>query len=171
MTRHSSISKFLTYLIPSISCCTSLLLASLSLGAHAEIYKWVDTDGTVHYSDIKPNAKNATSIKTNSNEHRKPAAESEDAESTSPSDPQGRANALDEQKKTDQDVASRQAEMDKAKADQDEKCAAIRDNLKKIEENSRIRIEDKGQVRYLSAEEIIEKKQSYQKILTERCSG
>ena len=60
--------------------------------------------------------------------------------------------------------------MDKAKAELDEKCAAIRDNLKKIEENSRIRIEDKGQVRFLSAEEIIEKKQTFQKMLDESCN-
>jgi phosphomevalonate kinase len=146
------------------------LLLALSTSTHAEIYKWVDADGSVHYSDIKPNNKDAARIKTKTGSAEASAASSTpDASETSPSDPQSQAKALDEQKKTEQDVADRQAEMDKAKAELDEKCAAIRDNLKKIEENSRIRIEDNGQVRFLSAEEIIEKKQNFQKMLDESC--
>ena len=172
MTRYPSIAKFLSLPTLGKACCTSLLLATLSFGAHGEIYKWVDADGAVHYSDIKPNAKNATRIKASTGQSSRAADESteSDTASTQADDPQGRAQTLDDQKKTTQDIADRQAEMDKAKAELDEKCAAIRDNLKKIEENSRIRIEDKGQVRFLSAEEIIEKKQTFQKMLDESCN-
>lgn len=154
------------------ACCTSLLLAALSLHVQAEVYKWVDADGSIHYSDIKPNDKNATRIKTQTGQSINASdADSEPNESdVSSNNPQARAQALDEQMKTQQDVVDRQAEMDKAKAEQDEKCATIRENLKKMEENSRIRIDDNGQVRYLSAEEIIEKKKNFQKMLDESCN-
>lgn len=154
------------------ACCTTLLLAALSFHAQAEVYKWVDADGSIHYSDIKPNDKNATRIKTQTGQSSNTSdAETEPNESdASSSNPQARAQALDEQMKTQQDVADRQAEMDKAKVEQDEKCATIRENLKKMEENSRIRIDDNGQVRYLSAEEIIEKKKNFQKMLDESCN-
>lgn len=33
------------------------LLCSVSLGASAELYKWVDTSGRVHYSDTEPHSK------------------------------------------------------------------------------------------------------------------
>lgn len=171
MTRYPRIAKSLALPTLAKTCCASLLLATISFSTHGEIYKWVDADGAVHYSDIKPNAKNATRIKASTGQSSRAADESaeQDTASAPADDPQGRAQALDEQKKTTQDVADRQAEMDKAKAELDEKCATIRDNLKKIEENSRIRIEDKGQVRFLSAEEIIEKRNSFQKMLDESC--
>lgn len=140
--------------------CTSLLLTALSYNAQSEIYKWVDKDGNAHYSDIKPNNKDITNIKTRS-------GTSTNMESDDPAD---KARALAEEKKTEDDIATRQSSIDADKAKLAEKCAAIRDNLKKIEENSRIRIEEEGKIRFLTAEEIIEKKNVYQKMLDEACT-
>lgn len=167
----SAIRTFLAVKHLTTASCITLLLAALSLHAQAEVYKWVDADGSIHYSDIKPNDKNATRIKTQTGQSSNDGdADTEPNEpAATASNPQARAQALDEKIKTEQDVADRQAEMDKAKAEQDEKCATIRENLKKMEENSRIRIEDNGQIRYLSAEEIIEKKKNFQKMLEESC--
>lgn len=45
-----------------------ILLGALAATAYAEVYKWVDADGRVHYSDLpQPHAQNARQTKTKAN--------------------------------------------------------------------------------------------------------
>ena len=48
-------------------------------------------------------------------------------------------------------------------------CETARTNLKLIQQNSRIRIEEEGELRYLTPEEIEEQKQQFEKIAEENC--
>jgi vacuolar-type H+-ATPase subunit I/STV1 len=129
------------------------------LPTQAEIYRWVDDEGAVHYSDIKPNNRQTESIRTRSGT----------ASADGGSDPVSRAREMEDQKQQQEEIAQRASQIEKDKAETLEKCDAIRENLKKIEENSRIRIEEEGKLRFLSAEEIIERKSGYQKLLDEFC--
>ncbi|HCW89719.1 MAG TPA: DUF4124 domain-containing protein, partial [Marinobacter sp.] len=48
-------------------------------------------------------------------------------------------------------------------------CETARSNLKIIERNSRIRVEENGEQRFLSPEEISQKKQEFRTMVDENC--
>jgi len=56
-----------------------MFILFLSLSANAEVYRWTDTNGKVHFGDKKPDAKaenitntvKATNVDTSSSEHQK----------------------------------------------------------------------------------------------------
>ena len=56
------------------------------------------------------------------------------------------------------------------KREQISQCQNTKDNLKTLQENSRIKTNENGKIRYLTAEEIDQKKQSYIKLINEKCS-
>jgi len=49
--------------------CTIIVICSIlafSLGGHSEIYKWVDENGVIHFSDTLPPNKNAKKLQERS---------------------------------------------------------------------------------------------------------
>lgn len=144
--------KILVTALFILTCATSY--------SYAEVYKWTDNSGNTHYSDIKPNevTSEKLNIKTsNLNQTRK--------------SPQSSAQELDEDKAKElQDKAEKlqsQAQNDATKT----QCQNIRDNLKTLQENSRIKINENGALRYMSPEEIENKKQEYSQQIAEQCSN
>lgn len=136
---------------------TSLLFSAPN---HAEnVYKWVDEEGRIHYSDIKPNKNNVEEFKVRGNKNTSKGAsvfeKTADLGARKQEELENKAEAL-------------QANTERRQ--QDARCQAIRDNLKKMNENSRIKIMENGETRFLSPEEIEERKNSYQEMLESNCS-
>ncbi len=131
----------------------ALALPSLSL---AQVYKWVDADGNVHYSDKKPKGQDDyKSIKINTGKGSSaPSTKPEDDTKASEAALQQKAEAL--QSKTPKEEYAKQ-------------CTSIEENMRKLEENSRVRVNDNGEMRYLTPEEIAAKKGQYQKMYDDFC--
>ena len=136
---------------------TSLMFSAPN---HAEnVYKWVDEEGRIHYSDIKPNKNNVEEFKVRGNKN------------TSKGESVFEKTAdLDARKQEELENKAEALQANTERRQQDARCQAIRDNLKKMNENSRIKIMENGETRFLSPEEIDERKNSYQEMLESSCS-
>lgn len=124
-----------------------------------EVYKWTDKSGVIHYSDIKPANVESKSIKVKAG---KPSG--------SRSDPQEQASALDETKSQQLADQAKKLQASASKRENEARCQTLRDNLVKFKENSRIKINVDGEIRYLTPEEISSKTIQYEKMLSEECS-
>jgi hypothetical protein len=116
------------------------ILMLTSVGAHAELHKWVDSSGKVHYSDTAP------------------PAESEEQKLNIPAAPSGSTGdsapgksifereadlkkAMKERQDAEQQAQQKQQEADKKKAD----CVNARNSLNSLENAPRIATyDDKG---------------------------
>ncbi|MEW5944069.1 MAG: DUF4124 domain-containing protein [Pseudomonadota bacterium] len=126
------------------------LLACLSLAAHGEqLYKWVDSDGKVHYTDQPPPAK---AEKKPLNIKVQPAAQTAVGEEKKPV---AKSTAEKEQEFRQRRVAAEeaQAKREKEQADAREKernCAQARGNLRNLQEGGRtVQYDAKGEKVYL----------------------
>ena len=136
---------------------TSLLFSAPN---HAEnVYKWVDEEGRIHYSDIKPNKNNVEEFKVRGNKNTSKGASVFE-----------KTADLDARKLEELENKAEALQANTERRQQDARCQAIRDNLKKMNENSRIKIMENGETRFLSPEEIEERKNSYQEMLESSCS-
>lgn len=141
----------------SIILSTTLLLC-YGIQSSADIYKWVDENGNTHYSDIKPNQTNSETLKIKTSKSIKP-----------PQNPQEASQQLEERSQTELESKAQKLKEDTQKRELQAQCEAIRNNLRTIEENSRIKITENNETRFLTQEEIAEKKAKYQQDLQEFC--
>ncbi|MDX1451212.1 MAG: DUF4124 domain-containing protein [Oleiphilaceae bacterium] len=146
-------------------CRHTLFIATLStaMTATAGVYKWVDEEGTVHYSDTRPAHVKAESLRVQGTSNRK----SSEASDTSP---QERAKALDEAEQKRLNDKARELQEETIKRENETRCQVVRDNLDKLNNTSRISVIENGEARYLDEAEIAEKKAQFQAILSNECS-
>lgn len=138
-------------------CAFLLISCATTIATSAEVYKWVDSNGNTHYTDKKPNHTESTSIqiKTSTASQRTSA--------------QNQAKAIDEKTAKEMQVRQEIAQEEARKIEIEEKCKAIRENLRVIAETSRITVVEEGVTRFLSPEEINEKKANFQKQIEDYC--
>lgn len=129
-------------------CLASALV--MTLPAQAEVNKWVDADGKVHYSDQAPPGK-AGVHKLRVGINNTPTAAT-----GSPTDkPAAKSLADRELEYRQRQIAAEEAQKKQAQADADSKlkqqnCAGARGNLKTLEEGGRVYNYDaKGERTYL----------------------
>lgn len=141
-----------------VSLCSSLILLNTSLICHADVYKWTDEKGNTHYSDMKPNntSSEKLSIQTKPN-------------TTPRTPPQASAAELSQRKAQALKEKSEQLKASTEKREMDAKCETIRNNLKTMEANSRIKVNEDGETRFLTQEEIASKKQKYIEQIEAHC--
>tara|TARA_B100001063_G_C16628272_1_gene484401 strand:+ start:331 stop:801 length:471 start_codon:yes stop_codon:yes gene_type:complete len=140
------------------SFCSSIILLSISLFTHADVYKWTDEKGNIHYSDMKPN--NANSEKLNI--QTKPSASQQ-------SSPQASAAELSQRKEQKLKEKSEQLKTSTKQREMDAKCETIKNNLKTMEANSRVKVNENGEIRFLTQEEIASKKEKYIQQIEAHC--
>jgi hypothetical protein len=152
-----------------------MFLATLMLlaagGASAQMYKWVDKDGKVRYSDTPPVGTKTTTVKSPQSSGEAPAAAPADAK-----DKDAKKGPMTPAEK-EQDYRKRQAEASKeadkaeaerrAKADLNEACQRSREYLNTLQSGQRItRSNPSGERYYLDenqvAQEITKAQQSMQ---------
>ncbi|WP_020410248.1 DUF4124 domain-containing protein [Hahella ganghwensis] len=139
---------------------SALVLLGMCLPAYsAGVYKWTDENGVIHYSDQKPGDKSTTqlNVQTGKSSGTRQSVEQQ-------------AQQLNEQQELDrikQQQAEEQAAADKI---QEERCHAAKTNMETLTKRARIRIkEEGGEERYLTPEEILERRKKNQSILDEEC--
>lgn len=140
----------------------SILFALVAVSANAEIYKWTDENGQIHYSDKKPKAqKDAKQIKVNTGKGNTANSGGGSSNEPKPNTPE-KEQALQQKAENLSKKQTQQAS--------DEKCNAVRENIAKMTEGARLRINENGQMRFLSPEEIADKRKTYQAFLDESCT-
>lgn len=136
-----------------------LLVAAPAMSSAASVYKWTDENGVTHFGDRQPTGQQAESVSIRTGKR---------SESSRPS-PQEQVEALESQ---EAEKAERQQEnaVEKARRKQREaNCETARSNLSILKRNSRIRVEEDGEQRYLSPEEIDEQREKFEEIAEENC--
>ena len=111
--------------------CLSVLLMLFTASAHAELHKWVDSAGNVHYSDSEPPADARVE------QVHIPAAAPTPDKSAGKSVFEREADlekSLKEKQKAEQEAAQKQQEADARKKD----CESVRNNLQVLENTPRI---------------------------------
>lgn len=135
-------------------------LSALVSSAHAgKVYKWTDENGVVHYGDMRPDDVQSETLKV---------APKSSAPRTSP---QEQLKALEEQKERSRQAKNEEDKEEARKQQNQQRCEQAKNNLQTMENNARIRIEENGELRYLTPEEISNKKDEMNKIIEEACSA
>jgi hypothetical protein len=124
----------------------ALVLALVATGAVAEVYKWVDEQGKVHYGDRRPGADSDPSL------IELPAAPSRDADHDERS--LRRQRLLDAFEVERDERRRAEAESAAARQERNRKCAQVRSELAKLERANIVYTRDEGGARiYMSDEE------------------
>lgn len=146
------------------ACLASALVFSSAI-ASAEFYKWVDENGQVHYSDKKPaQASDVSEVKVHIGKG------TPNQNQVSPSNAsEGEKTADTPSKEKQLNSKAEQLAQKKPKGDTSKLCAAAKENLDKISLNPRLRINDGGEMRFLTPEEVEDRKATYSNYLNENC--
>ncbi|MCP1652006.1 DUF4124 domain-containing protein [Pseudomonas nitroreducens] len=142
----------------------SLLLALAPTVMAAQVYKWVDAQGTTHFGAQPPEGTNAATVNTNtappkaSSNFPPPAA----TKPTLPPSEDEKQKAVDD--KVKQEVAQQEAQRVK-------QCEQLRVDLAQMKNNPRIRIDDgSGELRRLTEEERQARIAKSEKDIRENCN-
>ena len=146
-------------------CVLTMLMAVQAVSpAMADIYRWVDADGRVHYSD-RPLADNAERVGIQSRPTN-PETVAQKSAATQQADAKAAAQASEKQ--GDQ-AAAKAVQQDLAK-NQAERCKKAQEDYRTAIESHRIyRVGKDGEREYLSSAEIDQARINARKILDDAC--
>tara|TARA_R110001592_G_scaffold89970_3_gene264657 strand:- start:25996 stop:26478 length:483 start_codon:yes stop_codon:yes gene_type:complete len=149
---------------PNLKTQLSILIVLIisPLLCNAEVYKWADKNGNIHYSDIKPTETPSEKLNIKSSTTNNQSKERES--------PQSAAQKLDERKSKELEAQAEKLQAETQKRELRAQCESIKDKLKTLQEHNQIKINENGKVRRLSSEEIEEKKQAYKEQINTQCS-
>ena len=140
---------------------TLLLAGTPGVAMGASVYKWTDEDGVTHFGDRQPSGTQSEKVNVRSG--------SASPSTTNRPSPTERVNALEEQEQ-EAEEERREAAADEARQKQRAaNCETAQTNLRVMANNARIRIEEDGELRYLTPEEIAEKREKYEEIIERDC--
>jgi len=144
-----------------------IVLILLSFTATAEVYKWVDENGKVHYSD-KPINQNSKQLKIQDNispEQQRKAQQEAKARLERQQKRIGNIMASEKEEKKRAEKAQKQA------AKKDRYCAHIREQLAMLKMQTRIyEVNKKGERVYMEDERREREKLKLERQLTQQCS-
>jgi hypothetical protein len=140
---------------------TLLLAVVPGVAMGASVYKWTDENGVTHFGDRQPTGSKAERVNVRS-------GTSTDASGNRQS-PQERLQNMQEQQNEEAEQRQETAVEEARRKQRETNCETARSNLEVIERNARIRVEENGEQRYLSPEEIAEKRAEFERIAEENC--
>lgn len=140
---------------------TLLLAAAPDVAMSASVYKWTDENGVTHFGDRQPTGKQSERVNVRSGTSSSAAANR--------ASPQERLGDLEEQQQMTAEQERETAVQEARRKQREANCATARSNLRVIDSNARIRVEENGEQRYLSPEEIAEKRRQFEDIAAENC--
>lgn len=144
------------------------LLAALAMSAGnafaGAVYKWVDEQGVVHYSDQKPQGVSSEELGIRA--APRPSGQS----ASEPSRLEEQVRKLEEQEELkrlrEQQTSEDAAEQERRKA----RCGQARQNLEVLTNSARIKTDaSEGEPRFLTPEEILEQRKVAQEIIDREC--
>lgn len=138
-----------------------LLVAAVpGLASSASVYKWTDENGVVHFGDRQPAGQPSEKINvrtgTPSSDQGSPA-------------PQERVKALEEERGKQAASEQEKSRQEALRKQRESICEQARANLEILNTHSRIQIEENGEIRYLSPEEIEAQREKAQRLIEENC--
>lgn len=146
--------------IKSFLLALTLAIAPLTVSA-AGVYKWTDKDGIVHFGDRQPVGQQSETIDIHTGAPKSGAANQPG--------PVERVQAMDEQKAQTAEEQKVNAVKEAQRKQREANCKTAKTNLDILSTNGRIKVEENGEQRYLSPEEIDQKRQQFQAIADENC--
>lgn len=151
-----------------------LLVGASTLVAAGDLYRWVDAQGQVHYSDEPPPA-SARDVKLIRDKGVDPSlqeqAEDSEESDTQPSYAEQQAAFEERQAKKAEEQAKAEEEK-RAAAERKKNCDAARSNYNTVNSGQRVmRINAEGEREYLSDEEIKQQAAEAKKSIDEWCKG
>ena len=149
---------------PSVAVC-GVLLAAFCLTATADpMYKWVDKDGHVHYSQTPPPS---TDVQAQSVNIGAPAPDPVTLQNE-----QNLAQQLKDKDKQAQDAAQKQQQDAQKQAQQKQHCDDLRSHLAVLNQSGRAAsVDSKGNVNYISDDERQKQIQALQDQISKECGG
>ena len=145
----------------TLAACFCALLVSAVASAE-QFYKWIDAQGTTHYTEDPP-----PPSATNSSEVRVSTRQPSGSDAAPPAPAAKNSNKTDNDKKAKTDSSKNNA----AVADKDpERCKILQDNLQAMQSHGRVKMTDaNGEVRVLSDDEKQQQMDSTQKQIKTFC--
>ena len=140
---------------------TVLMAAAPGLATSASVYKWTDENGVTHFGDRQPTGRNAEQVNVRSGTIQGAGVQRRSA--------QEQLDELQEQQAAEQQQREESAVEEARRKQREANCGTARSNLEVINNNARIRVEENGETRYLSPEEIAQQRQKFQEIADENC--
>ena len=145
---------------PTLLLC-SLLFLSLTSTVNAKVYKWVDENGVIQYTQYPPARGESEEINT-------PAGPSSSAPNRDSL--QNQAQSSDKRREQQKLIDEQNTALQNRQAQLAEQCANIRENLATLKSSPFIRQQQAdGSMKVLTAEEHVAKGEQYQSQLDEFC--
>jgi len=132
--------------------------------AQQSVYKWTDEDGVPHFGDRQPTGKQAESISIRTG---RPSG----SDASGPMSPQQRVQQMNEQQAENAQSRQLSAVEEARQKQRAANCETARNNLSLIRSGSRIKMEENGEERYLTPEEIAEKRAQFEEIAENNCDA
>jgi hypothetical protein len=150
-------------MLRSLVFCTALALSAV---ASAAVYKWVDPDGRVHYSDVPPSDKaQLIDIVSRPTNQQRSAARAASAKE------QRAANAQEQSKQKADQAMTQEVNADVAKA-QAKKCTEAKEHYRVAVESHRLyRQGANGERQYLSDAELSQERLNARRELDDFCGS
>ncbi|RBW48221.1 DUF4124 domain-containing protein [Marinobacter sp. F3R11] len=140
---------------------TLLMAIAPGIAMSASVFKWTDENGVTHFGDRQPVGAASETVNVRS-------GTSSSAASKRPS-AQEQLGELQEKQQKEADREKDSAVEAARRKQREANCETARTNLEVIENNARIRIEENGEMRYLSPEEIAKQREKLEEIAAENC--
>jgi len=144
----------------------TVALSLLALNAYAELNKWVDADGKVHYSDTRP-----PEVTTETVQDFYGKGKSDKSDTSAPKSYIEREAEWKKSRQEKADAAKKQAEKDKEAEDKKHNCAAARENARVLQDSPRITTyNEKGEREFLDDSARAQRLEEAQKSISENCN-
>jgi|GEM_PF-823823 len=145
-----------------------LTLAPLTTSDARSMYRWVDDQGNVHFSDQRPSGSDAEVMgdepRMGPGEEEAPATEDATADGADEEERQR------QQERYDQRMQEHDEQREAAEARNREMCERIRQELAQLEQGGRFRAPNEdGELEYLSEEQRQERMANQQRLIEEKC--
>jgi len=156
----------------SFAFVLALGLASASVAVAAQVYRWLDKDGVVHYGDRAPQGVEATLVGVKPNtiqisRPEPPAPAPEDAE-TAPAEAEAEPLSYAEQRRQDREERRRESREKARELEAD--CETMRERKAFLEPSPRVLVEDEdGTTRRLDDNERIRLLEEANTFLARNC--
>ncbi len=143
----------------------AVLLAAAGMAASADqVYRWVDKDGHVHYSQTPPAS---TDVNAQTVNITPPAPDP-----TTLQNEQNLAKQLQDQNKQNQDDQQKAQADAQQKAQHQQQCDALRQRLQVLQQSGRVATVDaQGNKTYVSDDARAKQEQDMQDMIAKQCGG
>jgi hypothetical protein len=144
-----------------ILALTVIIMALPGFAMGQSVYKWTDENGVTHFGDRQPTGKQSESVSIRTG---KPSGTSSSVNS-----PQQKVQQMDEQEAESAQREKVSAAEEARQKQRAANCKTAQNNLSLLRSGSRIKVEENGEERYLTPEEISEKQEQFEEIAEVSC--